>query len=252
MQLATRSVEPQTALATVISGNSSSGIYINANNTVILGNLIGTNAAGTDAIGNGTVGSATGGIHIAGRTGTTVGGSSASARNTISGNGGAGIRIEGTTSSAIIQGNYIGVDAAGDTALGNSVHGIYMLSGTITNVQIGGANAGQGNVISGNSNGSGGVYLDAGSGTVLEGNRIGVGGNHDNRVGNHSAIRHLHPIRCDQHARRRHLPRPRGNLIARNGASGGVTIQAGSTGNTIQGNSITNNTGHRHQPRKSR
>ncbi len=126
----------------VISGNANSGVYLDVSNTLIQGNLIGTNAAGTGAIANGSNGSATGGIYIAGGTGTSIGGASTLARNVLSGNGGAGIWIEGTTGSHTIQGNYIGVDVSGDVALGNNRWGIVLNTGNITNVQIGGTAAG--------------------------------------------------------------------------------------------------------------
>ena len=226
----------------VISGNLSSGIYISSSNNSVQGNLIGTNASGTAAIANGSVGSANGGVQIAGGTGTIIGGSIAAARNVIAGNGGAGIRIEGTTGSHLIQGNYIGVDLSGDIALGNSGHGIALQSGTITNVQIGGINAGEGNVISGNSISTGGVYLNSGFGTVIEGNRIGVGASTTTALG----TTQLFGISIRSGASNSLIggaTSESGNLITRNGTSGGVAIQTGSTGNTIRRNIITGNTG---------
>ncbi len=155
----------------MISGNANSGVYIDASNTTVAGNLIGTNAAGTGAIANGSAGSATGGIYIASGTGSVIGGTTAAERNVISGNGGAGIWIQGTTGTHTIQGNYIGVDINGGTALGNGRWGISLNSGTMTNIQIGGTAAGAGNVISANAVGTGGIFIGTASGTVLEGNR---------------------------------------------------------------------------------
>src|SRR6185437_796051 len=40
----------------VISGNGPAGIEVNANNTLIAGNYVGTDASGTIAIGNGDIG----------------------------------------------------------------------------------------------------------------------------------------------------------------------------------------------------
>ena len=71
----------------------------------------------------------------------------------------------------MIQGNLIGLNAAGTAALGNSIEGIRLngVSGTI----IGGTAAGAGNVISGNT--TDGINVEAGStGTVIHGNRIGT------------------------------------------------------------------------------
>ena len=46
----------------LISGNANIGLYIDASNTTVKGNLIGTNAAGTGSIRNGSLGSASGGM----------------------------------------------------------------------------------------------------------------------------------------------------------------------------------------------
>ena len=82
------------------------------------------------------------------------------------------------TVNNVICGNYIGVNASGETALGNQLSGIGLFGGT-GNI-IGGTVAGARNVISGNTNGS---YYDYGvfianpgtSGNVIEGNYIGLG-----------------------------------------------------------------------------
>ena len=65
----------------------------------------------------------------------------------ISGNAGHGIEIQGNGN--VVQGCYIGTDAAGMAAVGNSRNGIHMSNGAQGN-QVGGSVAGQGNLISGN------------------------------------------------------------------------------------------------------
>jgi hypothetical protein len=81
------------------------------------------------------------------------------------GNGGSGIHIAGA--DATIQGCYVGFDPSGDkTALGNYL-GIYDKG---LYAMIGGANPGEGNVISGNA---WGISSD-GAGTIIRGNRIGT------------------------------------------------------------------------------
>src|SRR5260370_1295093 len=76
----------------VLSGNSGAnayGIQINSSTgTIVQGNIIGLNAAGTAAIQNDA-----GGIIILGGSANTIGGTTAGARNVISGNGGAGLLI---------------------------------------------------------------------------------------------------------------------------------------------------------------
>jgi len=99
------------------------GILIDTNGgDVIQGNYIGTNVAGTAAQPN-----AGNGIQIIATANNVVGGTASSMRNLISGNGGEGVRIDGTLATGnIVQGNYIGTDASGSTAIGNHLSGIYI------------------------------------------------------------------------------------------------------------------------------
>ena len=130
----------------VISGNGAQGVDIlfGSTNTVVQGNYIGVNAAGTGALGN-----AGNGIAVNGATGTQIGGTTAGARNVISGNGNQGVDISSESTNTVVQGNYIGTDATGSATLGNSFAGIRLESGSANNT-IGGIVAGAGNVISGN------------------------------------------------------------------------------------------------------
>ncbi|MDX1930867.1 MAG: VCBS domain-containing protein [Pirellulaceae bacterium] len=222
----------------LISGNASSGVYIDASNTTVTGNLIGTNAAGTGAVRNGSIGSTTGGVFIASGTGSVIGGTTAAERNVLSGNGGAGIWIEGTTGSHTIQGNYIGVDINGDTALGNGRWGISLNSGAITNIQIGGTAAGAGNVISGSAAGTGGIFVGSASGTVIEGNRIGIGATTTTAL---AAIQDV-GIRVNAGATNTRIggsSSAAGNIIARN--HNGIVIVGNTSGTNIQRNAIYGN-----------
>ncbi len=168
------------AARNLISGNLV-GINLNsgASNNMVEGNLIGTNAAGTAAIPNIDYGLdvVTPGV------GNTIGGTTAAAKNVISGNGIFGIVLEGgppVAAANIVQGNYIGVDVTGLAALGNGKAGVQVGFSSMNNV-IGGAAAGAGNVISGNgSTGSTGfpnANVDAdgsgSAGTLIQGNLIG-------------------------------------------------------------------------------
>ena len=90
---------PGTGAGNVISGNTDDGVQFNVQNTdsgptdnLVAGNLIGTNAAGTAALGNGYDGV----LIEAGATNNTIGGSTASALNIISGNINAGVEINDT------------------------------------------------------------------------------------------------------------------------------------------------------------
>ena len=111
----------------VISGNTGVGILVSSDGTMpasgnlIAGNLIGTDSTCAKALGN------TGpGVSIGMTFSDTIGGSTAAARNVISGNGGQGILVTaaGTATSPaldLILGNYIGTDGTGMNALGNSL-----------------------------------------------------------------------------------------------------------------------------------
>lgn len=128
------------------SGNSDYGIFAGTNFT-ITGNYIGTDYTGLSALGN-----SHSGIFLAG-SGSTVGGSTSSSANVISGNGGEGIRI--TADGQTVQRNYIGVGIDGSTAVGNGSHGIEISSSS--NNLIGGSTSNQANTIA--NNGADGVVV---------------------------------------------------------------------------------------------
>ena len=131
----------------VISGQigaNSDGIEIDnlgADNNKIYGNYIGTNHDGTAAIGN----SRHGVVIYDGVQGTEVGGAGTGQGNIISGNTGSGIVIDGngkiTTTGNVIEGNYIGVDVTGISALGNSNQGVEIFGSASGNL-IGGESVG--------------------------------------------------------------------------------------------------------------
>lgn len=125
---------------------SDNGISIDgADNTVIQGNLIGTNAAGTAAAANND------GIRLSNATNTLVGGTAKNAGNVISGNSGAGIIDTATgnfTGNNRIEGNRIGTDATGTAAVANGA-GIRILD--ISGETVGGTDPLAQNIISGNT-----------------------------------------------------------------------------------------------------
>jgi titin len=100
----------------VISGNDGSGVNLNsagATGNVIQGNYIGVAANALVAVGN-----LRDGITLNGTPGNLIGGTNSGARNLISGNGQAGVYINGGSDGNRIEGNYIGTDAAGSSAWG--------------------------------------------------------------------------------------------------------------------------------------
>ena len=100
--------------------------------------------------------------------GNTIGGTAPGSGNVISGNQ-FGVEFEDETQD-VVEGNFIGTDAAGDNALPNGGDGVD-LSGGSENT-IGGANAAEANIISGNQ--GYGLSISDESQDVLEGNFIGT------------------------------------------------------------------------------
>ncbi|MEX0879456.1 MAG: NosD domain-containing protein, partial [Thermoanaerobaculia bacterium] len=164
------------AARNLVSANGDIGIGLDtAPLTVVAGNFIGTDVTGAVDLGNLSVGvyiSGSDDVLIGGTAGTTPGGPCTGACNLISGNQGGGININ-SNARALVQGNFIGVDAGGTTALGNGGFGVQAGGGS-TNAVIGGTTPAARNVISGSL--YTGVHLGSGggSGHVVSGNYIGT------------------------------------------------------------------------------
>ena len=150
----------------VISANQLFGVYVEdaSSGVSLYGNRIGTDRTGTTALGN-----IKGGVRLAG-TDHELGASFAGGSNLISGNHGPGVAVTSGSTGILIRSNFIGTDITGTAALGNSDGLEVGLGQGDTDVTIGGATFGQGNLVSGN-NGNG-LLLYRGA-TVL-GNRIGL------------------------------------------------------------------------------
>jgi titin len=223
----------------VISGNGYFGVEIadpGTTGNIVRGNFIGTDASGTSGLPNGAEG-----VRISrGASYTLIGGTEPDAGNLISGNGDAGVRLEGAgTEGNMVQGNYIGTDLAGTSPLGN-LSGVWVTDGAADNL-IGGKEDGARNVVSGNLYN---VVLSGGGETtrnIVEGNYIGT-----DRSGSIALVNSAIGVAITESAT--------GNLIggtedgARNIISGasftGVYIyNEGTTGNTVQGNYIGTDAG---------
>jgi hypothetical protein len=160
-----------TLRALCINGFTTQGLFLgwgkSVTRVVVTGCFIGTDLTGTRAVANGR------GITMRDTVGSTLGGSSPSARNVISGNSSHGIVITGSGSrNNRLVGNYIGTDFTGMVAVRNLSFGIVIESGT-ADTQIGGTNPGEGNLISGST--WRGIDIRSGSArTIVEGNLIGT------------------------------------------------------------------------------
>ncbi len=163
----------------LISGNDSDGVSVISDGTVdnrITGNYVGTDVSGTAALPNGTFGIYLGSLSAATIVGTDGSGNAfdVNERNVISGNTLDGIRVN-HTSGSVIAGNYIGITAAGQAALGNGVSGIYSLEPSNNNLigtdGDGVSDAEEANIISGHQ--YYGIVLN-GQDEVVAGNIIGL------------------------------------------------------------------------------
>jgi hypothetical protein len=220
----------------IISGNTSDGVFITSgNNNQIVGNYIGTDVTGTAALAN-----VDEGVEIAWGTGNIVGGTAVGSGNVISGNGQLGVWLYGSNgvaaTSNIIEGNLIGTNAAGTAALGNVFGGIQL--GDADANTIGGTSAAARNVISGNLNY--GILLESSSSNnLVQGNFIGTAADGVTGLGNVGA-----GVEIDTGASNNTIggtAAGQANIIAYNAGIGVEVLSATATGDSIEGNSIYDN-----------
>lgn len=215
----------------VISGNGLAGIAFNLNTSVsniVSGNFIGTDPSGKTAFGNKNAG-----IVLSASVANLVGGSVAGAANVISGNGQDGIFLKDGAAQNVIQGNLIGLSAAGTNAIANGFNGI-SISGAVSNL-VGGNTSAARNVISGNAYHGVGILQLTDSGNSLLGNYIGTDAAGTKAVGNAlSGVRLQGRFNLIGGA-----SVGSGNVISGNGQQG-IYLQ-GTNGN-VNGNFIAGNT----------
>jgi hypothetical protein len=229
----------------VIDRNDGPGVAIvDSSHTTVSGDDIGTDSTGserTDVNGN-FLGNSTDGVLIdGGSTYNTIGGTTTAARNLIDNSAQWGVYISDSgTSDNLVEGNDIGVNAAGTGALPNAYNGLDIVSGASGNT-VGGTTSGSGNVISGNTNNGVDIAFSGASGNLVEGNFIGTnagdtaalpngvdgvviqGGATDNTVGGTTSA-----------AR---------NVISGNSQAGVVITDSGTSGNVVEGDDIGTNAG---------
>ena len=167
------------------------------------------------------------GMEIFGSAGNTIGGSTASARNIISGNTNEGISVGDAqaTDSNLIEGNYIGVDATGSVGLGNGQNGVLLDHSAFNTIS--------GNVISGNT--GDGILIQQVNGTSTS-NSIS-----NNQIGTSSAGTTTTPNTLDGiELNSVSNTTISGNLISGN-KQNGILLDTGTTGTVIQSNTIGTN-----------
>jgi hypothetical protein len=162
------------ATRNIISGNNNDGITLDgagAISNVIIGNFIGTTESSGAPLGNSASGIAL--LNNAGSTADFINTGpnrigEAGLGNVISANNFGIFIADPNTSLNRVQGNLIGTNVGGNTDLGNASDGIYFVNGTFDNI-IGGAGAGEGNLIAFNRNG---IRADSGVRNLFSRNRI--------------------------------------------------------------------------------
>ncbi len=160
----------------VISGNDDNGIkiYGDSSGWTVQQNYIGMDSTGDTALLNSGDGVEIGGA----ATSITIGETDAepASQNVIAGNGGTGILLDSATGTIAINGNYIGLNAAGNAADSNGSHNIYVNGGSST-LTIGHADTTTvNNVIAGTGVNNSALYIDNITGGTINayGNVIGL------------------------------------------------------------------------------
>ena len=219
-----------------ISDNGVHGVEISgssATNNRVRGNRIGTDKNGNSDHGNGDDG-----VRITDAPNNTIGGTSAAARNLISGNDDNGVFVSGASNASNnrIAGNFIGTNANGANDVSNGDSGVRVeTSGNF----VGGTATGAGNVISGNT--AVGVFIsraDA-SDNRVEGNLIGTNAAGTDSLGNADGGVALFGSNNTVGG----ATNEASNRIAFNGGAGVFVIGNPATSNRILRNSIFSNAG---------
>ncbi|HMO52688.1 MAG TPA: hypothetical protein PKE26_10275 [Kiritimatiellia bacterium] len=208
-----------------ISGNALNGIHVNGGaGTVIQGNYVGLNFNGTVALDNRQYG-----ISINNATNVTVGGTGVF-RNVIAASRLTGLVIGGSSSNVMVQGNYIGLNAAGSAAIPNGTTGVGVDASDVT---IGGSGT-LGNVISGNN--SFGLEVNTGRNVRVIGNTIGLAADGATPMPNASGGVRLRGGSTGVLVGG--ISDAEANVIARNGSTSEFAIDGPSSGHHILGNFI--------------
>ena len=222
----------------VISGNQDDGVEVSGNlatDNQVLGNFVGTDENGTSDLGN-----SNNGVEVSsGADDNTIGGTTAGARNTISGNGGDGVQIIGGLAATDneVLGNFIGTNVAGNAALGNSNEGVE-ISNAEDNI-IGGTASGARNVISGNGGDGVVIFGSDATGNKVQGNFIGTNAAGNAALGNDDGV--VISSGNDSTIGSDIGSTAGGNLIAHNDQDGVLVFGGLAVGNRILTNSIFSN-----------
>ena len=225
-------------LQLIASNSTVSGLAINqfeqygiriysGGNDAITGDFVGTDPTGSYALPN-----IDAGVTIDDSKNDVVGGTSAAARDIISGNTNQNLYIIDGSSGVVVRGNFLGLTASGTSTLSDYGNGVSVIQST--NNSIGGTAAGAGNVISGHA--FDGVTLDQANGNVVQGNKIGTDSTGTVALGNLAGV-FLGYGSAAGNLIGGTAPGA-GNVISGNFADGILVEPTVGTGNAIQGNLI--------------
>jgi parallel beta-helix repeat protein len=227
-------------ISNVVSGNAGNGIVLDGSSgNTLVNNYIGTDPTGTKAIANGGNGVwVTGASH-----GNTIGGTAFTDTatgavnnptgdkgsvpavfvvpplgNLVSGNGANGILIDNNSQNNVLNGNFVGTTADGDSALGNALDGV-AINGANNNSLIGCQFVNNPfvyyNVLS--ANGGNGLHVTNSDNVTVQANFFGIGANNTTVIGNA-----LNGILVDGSSKNTQVGGviPLGNVSAGNGQNG--------------------------------
>jgi titin len=202
------------------------GVYGGTGGDTVEGCYIGIDPTGSVAAANGDSGI------LVTSSDNVIGGAATGAGNLISGNADQGVNIYGSSATGnAVEGNFVGTNAAGTAAIPNAVSGVCVFAANSNT--IGGTAAGDGNLISGNTQ-DGVVTGGSTTGDVIEGNLIGT-----DVTGTLAIPNDFYGIELDSGSTTIGGLTPAArNIISGNFYAGVVLFQSPSVNNLVEGNYI--------------
>jgi hypothetical protein len=205
------------------------GILLDSASNTVANDYIGTDLTGTVALPNSS------GVYVNGTANNVIGGTTAAARDVISGNTSSGVYLYGAGATGnTVEGDFIGTDASGSGALGNGT-GVELIYAPYNN--IGGYAAG--NVISANT--LDGVFIEGSTawGNVVQSNMIGTDVSGSSPLGNYIGVFVYEAPNTSIGSEWGY-----GNTISDNRDDGVAILGSDARFNHVQNNTIMNNSGN--------
>lgn len=224
----------------IIGGNGWSGIIAlnSSDNITIIGNQI-----GRVTITGGDFDNQQRGIMLDNVSNVSIGNGTAAGRNLISRNGQQAVLVVGTISNVVINGNYIGIDASGTSAVSNGENtdvfnrdALAFVDGTSNGLSI------LNNVVGGYEAALVTFWGHTGSNIAVQGNSLGIGADGVSQItsGNIEPLIHIGGGSSFANLLIGGSSSAQGNIIAYGGASG-VQLAMSGTNHQLIGNTIRNN-----------